>query len=189
MSVLKTVRGLPVPDLAVFSEIDKGNPRIDDLVRRYLSYEHRDVSFILDLIDTAKDYFVGERGEFGFGHWLSFQLNNPSSTVGFLHYSFIMDTIKFISSGYRRVRPNVMISMIGNGTSSDRLLDAQKQEAAIQRLKIETFIKDESKITPYMNLYFLYEWVNQEGGVEDLLYTLAYLFGGTIENLENEIFL
>lgn len=99
------------------------------------------------------------------GQWLTDQDNNPR-VVGY-NLQFLKDTIRFVRTGERQMRPETWIELLAEADEHSH----PASHANNDYLRIG-LLPDEVKTAS-----FLAKWCAQPGGVDDLVCTLHVLFG------------
>lgn len=142
-------------------QISEGDATV---VALYDFYVNRTVSsttwrFRKEVLETAIRLFGN------IGQWLADQDHNPR-VVGY-NLLFIKDTVRFVRTGERQMRPETWIELVNE--NEEGLLPVSHAQNDTLRMVLAT---DEQKTSA-----FLAKWCSQPNGVEDLVCTLHVLFG------------
>jgi hypothetical protein len=90
-------------------------------------------------------------------------------TIQHYNYEFILDTVRYIATGYRRISVHSWPDLIGHNQPG--LID--KEHSAVRSL-----FKELALSTDMVTL--VQRWCQHKGGVDDLMYTLNILFGDRV---------
>lgn len=99
------------------------------------------------------------------GQWLADQDHNPR-VVGY-NLQFLNDTIRFIRTGERQMRPETWIELLAEADEHTHPTSHANNDTLCIALKA-----DERKVAD-----FLAKWCAQPNGIDDLVCTLHVLFG------------
>lgn len=163
-------------------EAHQSVPNGDVVVSRLLEHfrKHSVASFASRklVIEAARRLFrVTEAGEMpGLKSFMLYQLHHADDHFSSAHYQFLIDTIKFIRTGHRRVHVVTTMSII-EGYNREAITRTKGQLEYLVKLKNEALTLINS-LTVEEDRYFLSTWLRHEQGMSDLLYSLIVLFGG-----------
>lgn len=145
------------------------NEKVEDLYRQLITREGIDkMIFRRKVLQTALTAFGTHR----FDYWYSQQMYSPAA--GDLHRDFLVDTLRFISTGERHVNVMTWNSLIGFSDQGERVsvLDEYAKEffgistGGFNRIPRNNDLID-----------VIRQWCSQPGGLSDLLCTMHILFG------------
>lgn len=167
-------------------EAHRSVPNGDVIVNRLLGHLRKHSVSNIDsrklVIETARRLFrVTEPGiQPGLKSYLLYQLHHADEHFGVGHYQFLIDTIRFIRTGFRRVHVVTTISII-TGYNQEAQVQTQGQLEYLVKLKNEALALVED-LTVEEDCYFISQWLRYENGMSDLIYSLILLFGGEIDH-------
>jgi hypothetical protein len=90
-------------------------------------------------------------------------------TIQHYNYEFILDTVRYIATGHRRISIHSWPDLIGHNQPG--VID--KEHSAVRSL-----FKDLALSNDILSL--IQRWCSYKGGVEDLMFTLNILFGDRV---------
>lgn len=108
------------------------------------------------------------------------ELNKDSPTFTQLHADFIMDTMRFISTGKRELPVDTWERMIAPG-SNDPINKIQYKEEVIKNFPCG-YDNTARKISDYDIHKVISKWLSKPGGFSDMIVTLYILFGDRYAN-------
>lgn len=175
LSMYTSERGFPTPMTNFFEGVEQGVTEIQELYVEFKSKPTKHWDFVKRAVGVARNAFtVPTASQPGLIGWIDFQLKNKTSRMGYLHYQFIIETIKFIRTGYRRVSPVTAIAMFDNLPHADKSSHAHVDNFRKVKDELAALMKT---ITQEENDHFISMWLTQDGGIMDLVYTLNVLYG------------
>ncbi|TXI10402.1 MAG: hypothetical protein E6Q68_08300 [Polynucleobacter sp.] len=118
---------------------------------------------------------------FGTDHlssWVDYQ--NKSPYLGDLHKEFITDTLCFIATGKRRMSLFTWISLLDDkGRNDGKNLSVKEPRGLVteyEKNMISSWFEGHGRLKPHI-VDSINEWLMQDNGLNDLVVTLAILFG------------
>lgn len=112
-------------------------------------------------------------GTTNFQQWAELQKESPTFTQ--LHADFIVDTVRFITTGKRYIPVQTWESMIGPG-SNDPTDKIEFDATVMGGLPTGYSVRNQQPSTVNLNNVIAL-WLSRTGGFTDLVYTLYTLFG------------
>lgn len=91
---------------------------------------------------------------------------DADQTVQEYNYEFILDTVRFIATGQRRVSVHSWPDLIGHNQPGM----IQKEHSEVRKLFHDLALSTDT-------VGMIQQWCTQKGGVDDLMFTLNILFG------------
>lgn len=152
-------------------EVQAGDPNVMIIYREYVNpgFETRTWHFKRRVIDLALRVFDRTKG-FSF-----VEQDRNNHLVGF-NYKFLLDTLRFIATGRR----SMDIQMWG---------DLMEQSPTTTPHTVEGRSAILNRIAEYrLNMEptaLIQKWLEQKGGIEDLIVTMHLMFGDRIVNSDN----
>lgn len=130
------------------------------------------------VIENARRLFrVTEPGEqAGLKSFLEYQLKHADEHFSSSHFQFLVDTIKFIRSGQRRVHVATAMGLI-QGFNREAIKRTDQQMRYLLSVREEAFNAVEN-LTQEEDVYFISKWLSHSNGFSDLIYSMILLFGG-----------
>lgn len=140
-----------------------GHPDVDALMQEFIAPGAPTATweFRRKVIRLAVILFTGRT------NWFISVDSEP--TIQHYNYEFILDTVRYIATGHRRLSIHSWPDLIGH--NQDGVID--KEHAAVRSL-----FKDLALSNDMLSL--IQRWCSYKGGVEDLMYTLNILFGDRV---------
>lgn len=147
----------------------QGDPRVHDLFVEYTNFPRRTVywEFRKRVINLALELFSGNY------NWFILQDNNALITDH--NYSFLLDTVRFIATGRRRLSIHTWPALL-------------TYEPAVGVVGTDTR-RDIYLLFKELNLFndnkygIIQKWVSHKGGFDDLMYSMNMLFGSVPEKI------
>lgn len=144
----------------------EGDPRIDALMKEFINEPIKSVGWAFRdrFIKVMQDNLSTRSG-----NWFILQDSNQQVTD--LKSQFLVDTVRFIFTGRRRLAITAWGDLLANdnGTTTD----------AIKRSAVYDLCKElgfETSLDTEINR-FIQHWLSQDKGFDDMVFTGYYLFG------------
>lgn len=175
LTVFQSERGFPTPTTPYFEGVEQGLHDVNELFIWLRTKPANTWEFHRNVVNVAQKCFVGDENKAGLISWLKIIAEHPSMKMGYLHYQFILDTLSYIRTGFRRVSPMTTMSILDNTPHADKKTKEHENLSLQLRRQIHQVIE---QIDPELDRVFIQKWLSHEGGLSDLVYTLYTLFGG-----------
>lgn len=94
---------------------------------------------------------------------------DDDKTIQNYNYEFILDTVRYIATGHRRISVHSWPDLIGHNQPNL----VSKEHTAVRALFKELALVNDM-------VALIQRWCTHKGGVEDLMYTLNILFGDRV---------
>ncbi|ABY62983.1 virion structural protein [Pseudomonas phage 201phi2-1] len=150
-------------------ELREGDPRVHELFVEFTNFPKHAVTwdFQKRVINLAQELFEGEYS------W--FVRQDSNALIKDQNYAFILDTVRYIATGYRRFSIHTWPSLISYDVPVIR-------ESVAGRRDI-WFLMEELSVPGNTNA-FIQKWLSHKDGFNDLVYTLHLLFGSVPEQIK-----
>lgn len=174
LKVYHSERGFPTPTTTFFEGVEQGVRDVGELFFHFRTKPVEHWAFHRKLVNTAKCCFTGDNQK-GLKQWLQLVVDNPSNKMGYLHYQFLLETIDYLRTGYRRVSPMTAMSLIDQTPHADKKTLSLQQSSVKAREKLREVCQS---LDVELDKAFISKWLSYPDGAMDLTYTLFLLFGG-----------
>lgn len=178
LTYVKNPFGFISPKDEAHESVETGDSTVNQLLNHFRtrsasSWDSREL-----VIETARRLFrVTEPGEpAGLRSFLEYQLKHADENFSSSHFQFLVDTVKFIRSGQRRVHVATSMTLL-QAFNRETIKRTEQQIRYLFDVKQEAIRAVES-LTPEEDTYFLSQWLSYPNGFSDLIYSLILLFGG-----------
>lgn len=174
----KNPYGFISPKDEAHKSIEEGDFVVSRLLEHFRKHSVSSFASRKLVIEAARRLFrVTEAGETpGLKSFMLYQLHHADDHFSSAHYQFLIDTIKFIRTGHRRVHVVTTMGII-DGYNREAIIRTKGQLEYLLKMKNEALTLINS-LTVEEDCYFLSLWLRHEQGFSDLLYSLILLFGG-----------
>ncbi|AEH03518.1 virion structural protein [Pseudomonas phage PhiPA3] len=145
----------------------QGDPRVHDLFVEYTNFPQRTVywEFRKQVIDLALVLFGGNY------NWFLRQDHNATLTG--VNYDFLLDTVRFIATGKRRVNLHTWPALLTYEPTQPINVEERRNIAGLFH---ELNLSLDTKA-------IIQKWCTHKGGFDDLMYTMNMLFGTVPEKV------
>lgn len=149
-----------------------GDPRVDDLMLEFINFSKRTIywEYRSKFIEVAQDLLKSRT------NW--FLLQDHNNMMSDLKIDFLADTVRFIFTGRRKFAITAWGDLLGadNGNSSD----VMKRKTIYNQCKL---LNIETGSDLEIN-NFIQNWLSQERGFDDMVFSIYYLFGTKTKNIK-----
>lgn len=178
LNIKKSPHGFILPNLERFAKVEEGCELVNGLEKQFIGRLHTSWSIRKVVIELTRLHFAvatdGDRN--GLRTFMTLQYLNGKDHFTPMHYQFLIDTIRFLRTGYRRVQPATCLDLIQGYLEGSVIDHGRVQRDLMQREEeLKSLIQS---ITPEEDLNFIRIWVSHPTGLSDLMASLKLLFGG-----------
>lgn len=178
LTYIKNPFGFISPKDDAHGSVESGDSSVNQLLNHFRlrsasSWDSREL-----VIELARRLFrVTEPGEpAGLKSFLEYQLKHSDEHFSSSHFQFLVDTIKFIRTGQRRVHVATSMTLL-QAFNREAIKRTDQQIRYLFEVKQEA-IQAVASLTPEEDVYFISKWMSYPNGLSDLIYSLIVLFGG-----------